>query len=167
MRELLEISDACGLSLTSASSAFFNAGSFHPRPSNDLSSPVLSLFGGDRESPRELSTRPISSSFSSSLVQRGVLCLQIEFRNLREFFDFRSFDCSTFDIRRSIKIKKTRKDTRGKFRYRPAAAELVFLSLSRSFCLSVTYSLSVFYVRKYFGKYLHSCFMSKIALELL
>lgn len=30
MRDLLEISDACGLSLTSASSAFFNAGSFSP-----------------------------------------------------------------------------------------------------------------------------------------
>jgi len=80
MRELLEISDACGLSLTSASSAFFNAGSFRPGPSNDspLSSPVLSLFGDDRVSSRALHPADIFLF----LLHYDVLYLQIKFRDL-------------------------------------------------------------------------------------
>lgn len=130
------------LSLTSASFAFFNIGSFFSFSSRCLSVLLrrLILLGDGRVSSLpDLSAPPIS------LVEQfhGVLCLQIKLD--RNFARPHGENFSTFDLR--DRSRKYRGDT-GKFSYRTSA-----IHIDPTF-LSFFSSLDIFCVPKYFGKYL-------------
>lgn len=172
MRDLLEISDACGLSLTSASSAFFNA-EFFPLSSNDES-----LFSSvSRPFPLrgmvEFSCNFAVDLFLSLVVESSYFACKSNWTGTSPTSHSKNF--STFDRRRTHDRSRIRRHTRhGKISLSASHPQLaLFLPLSYSLTffrylfVSLLFSLSVFCVHKYFGKYLRSCFMSKIALKLL
>lgn len=135
------------LSLTSASFAFFNTGSFFSFSSLSLcplfvpSFPELAGF----PPPGLLPAQPIS------LVEQfhGVLRLQIKLN--RDFAHPHGENFSTFDLRPTRdRSRKHGEETRGNsvIGHQPSTLILLF---------SFFFSLDIFCVRKYFGEYLCSC----------
>lgn len=135
------------LSLTSASSAFFNTGSFFSFSSLSLCPLFVPTFL--ETMARVSSSLPGLSALPISLVEQfhGVLCLQIKLD--RDFAHPHGENFLTFDLRPTCdRSRKRRRDTGNSVIGRqPSTLTLLFSFLSL---------LDIFCVRKYFGKYLCS-----------